>query len=148
MSKVSIDDVAQALVEAKVELSLQHKIIESLSAAVQEKAAQKEEAPKAGKRQYVIVVSDPSGRVAAIGDLAGWVFQIDATRPAAGILDDVRRVGVTYNETSRKGKENPVKSVGEAVDSIERRFWVAQDGSRVLVKTKIPVQVVVTDNRL
>lgn len=150
MPKITIEAVAEALSSAKVDVAIQRQIIESLNASAEAAKEDRvsETLPK-GKRQYVLVVSDPTGQIAALKvPLVGWPIQIEEGRPAGAILEDIRLAAGQYNGVSRKGKQTPVRTVGEAIEVVPRRYWKAPDGTKVIPKGKTPVEIVITDNRL
>jgi hypothetical protein len=100
-----------------------------------------EDLPKV-KQQYVIVVSDPKKTITE--ELTGWVVQIPDDESVLTVTDRIKKAAYNYN-ASKKGQKYPIKSIGEAVESIGNKFFKPYD---LKVKTKEAVFVVVTDNVL
>lgn len=100
-----------------------------------------EDLPKI-KQQYVIVVSDPKKTITE--ELTGWVVQIPDNESVLTVTDRIKKAAYNYN-ASKKGQKYPIKSIGEAVESIGNKFFKPYD---LKVKTKEAVFVVVTDNVL
>ena len=100
-----------------------------------------EDLPKV-KQQYVIVVSDPKKTITE--ELTGWVVQIPDDESVLTVTDRIKKADYNYN-ASKKGQKYPIKSIGEAVESIGNKFFKPYD---LKVKTKEAVFVVVTDNVL
>ena len=95
------------------------------------------------KKQFVVLVSDPDGRLADV-DLAAWVLQILEEENPALVPEKVFKAAYDFNATP-KGRRMPVRSVGEACEHVAARFFKDQGA---WVKTKEPVLVVRTDNRI
>jgi hypothetical protein len=100
-----------------------------------------EDLPKV-KQQYVIVVSDPKKTITE--ELTGWVVQIPDDESVLTVTDRIKKAAYNYN-ASKKGQKYPIKTIGEAVESIGNKFFKPYD---LKVKTKEAVFVVVTDNVL
>jgi hypothetical protein len=100
-----------------------------------------EDFPKV-KQQYVIVVSDPKKTITE--ELTGWVVQIPDDESVLTVTDRIKKAAYNYN-ASKKGQKYPIKTIGEAVESIGNKFFKPYD---LKVKTKEAVFVVVTDNVL
>lgn len=98
------------------------------------------------KSQHVILVSDPTGLLKG-HDLAGWVLQVEEGVNPSVVLARLKTAASTYNE-SKKGRLYPVKTVGEALEGVPRKFWEGAAGTRCGVRTKTPVLVVTTTNEL
>jgi hypothetical protein len=100
-----------------------------------------EEKPPAVKKQFVILVSDPDGRLPKY-DFVGWVLQIPDSESPATTLDRIHRSSYDFN-TTKKGQLLPVKTIGEAIENVPGKFFKETE---VWVKTKTPVLVLKTDN--
>lgn len=145
--KVSIGDVAECLKQSNATPALIRQTIEALNLKVAKAEEGKEEKPPALKMQSVVVLSDPEGRLKG-HDYVAWIMQIEESGSPSTVLERIKHAAATYNET-RKGKLYPVKSVGEALESIPRKGWATDDpGSKTTVKTREPVLVVPTSNAL
>lgn len=134
--KININDVADILKKNKLEPAVLRKVIEEINQKVAEKAP---EAPADKlKAQFLVVVGDNQ-------DVA-WIAQIEEGANPATFIDRIKKAGYDYN-ASRKGARYPVKSISEALEVVPRKFWKVE-GQKTLVKTKTPVLIVRTDNKL
>lgn len=145
MSKISIDEVQSVLLKQSIPKEQVVAVVKELSQIVQEEAAQRQASaePKT-KNEYTIVLSDPNNDLAG-KEFTGWAIQIKAGEDAGTILTRVANATKSYNVNTRAGKKNPIKTFGEALMHVKRKFFKEQD---ILVKTKEPVRIVVTDNKL
>ncbi len=140
MPKIEISKVAEVLKKNQLEPALLRRLIEELNLAVQPDN-QAEEKPPAGKKQFVILISDPDGRWPKY-DFSGWVLQIPESESVATAEERIFRAAYDYN-TTKKGRLYPAKTVGEAIENIPAKFFKEAD---VTVKTKTPVLVLKTNN--
>ena len=93
MAKIDIATVAEILRQNQLEPAVMRRILEQIN-KVTEKAAEEEgEKPPSQKKQFVILVSDPDGKMPE-EELAGWVLQIpeeasplslSGTSPVSGV---------------------------------------------------------------
>ncbi len=142
MAKIHTSKVAEILKKNQLEPALLRRVIEEMNLAV-EPEGDGSDKPPAVKKQFVIVVSDPEGRLPK-NDFVGWVIQIPESESPATTLDRIFRSAYDYN-TTKKGRLLPVKTVGEAIEAVPAKFLKEAD---VWVKTKIPVLVVKTNNEI
>jgi DNA repair ATPase RecN len=138
--KSAIDEVLDLLSAATVSVdeTKPEALNESESA---ETESEGEDLPKV-KQQFVIVVSDPKKVITE--DLTGWIVQIPDSESVLTVTDRIKKAAYNYN-ASKKGQKYPIKTIGEAVESIGNKFFKPYD---LKVKTKEAVFVVVTDNVL
>jgi hypothetical protein len=141
MPKIEVNKVAEILKKNEISPAILRRVIEEMNLAVQPDAG--EEKPPAVKKQFVILVSDPEGRMPK-HDLVGWVLQIPENESVATTQDRIFRSSYDYN-TTKKGQLMPVKTVGEAIENVPAKFFKEAD---VWVKTKTPVLVLRTDNEI
>lgn len=145
MAKVEIELVAEVLADIDIHPDKRARIIRHLQREAEkladQAAAAREPAPK---KQFVIILSDPLGEVPGDLELIGWVLQIPENDPPAVALDRLHRAAAAFNATKR-GQKYPAKSFGEACEVVGGRFLKEH---AVAVKTRIPVQVIRTDNEL
>lgn len=142
MAKIEINQVAEILKKHKVEPALLREIVEEMNTAAQP-AGDDDLKPPAPKKQFVVLLSDPEGKLPA-KDLTGWVVQIPEDASPSSTTDRIFKAAYDFN-ASKRGRLLPVKSVGEALESAAAKFFKE---SELWVKTKLPVAVVVTDNVL
>jgi hypothetical protein len=141
MPKIEVNKVAEILKKNEISPAILRRVIEEMNLAVQPDSA--EEKPPAIKKQWVILISDPDGRLPK-HDFVGWVLQIPETESVATTPDRVFRSCYDYN-TTKKGQLMPVKTVGEALEAVPAKFFKEAD---VWVKSKTPVLMLRTDNEI
>ena len=140
-SKIEIDIVAQAMKSEAITPEQIRAVIEKLTAL---NTPDEDDKLPAVKKQFVVIVSDPSGIIPPLADFVAWVAQIPESESPATILDRINRAAYDYN-TTKKGRLLPVKTHGEAIEAVPSKFLKECD---VWVKTKTPVLVVKTDNEI
>ena len=144
MPKVSVELIHEVLSNNNLEPETIQKVLQQ----IEEQAAAELEAEKANreppvKKQFVLIVSDPRGTIPD-EDYVGWVAQIPEDDSPGTTMEKLIRASYEYN-ISKKGRKYPVKSVGEACEAVGSRFLKEQD---IAIKTKIPVTVIKTDNKI
>ncbi len=142
MAKIEVSQVAAILKQHKIEPSLLREIVQAMNEAAQP-AADEDIKPPAPKKQFVVLLSDPEGKLAK-KDLTGWVVQIPESASPHSTTDRIFKGAYDFN-ASKRGQLLPVKSIGEALESGSAKYFKE---SELWVKTKTPVAVVVTDNVL
>lgn len=142
MAKIEVNKVAEILKKNQVDPAILRRIVEEMNLAVQPDPGE-EDKPPAVKKQFVILVSDPEGRLPK-HDFVGWVLQIPENESVATTQDRIFRGAYDFN-TTKKGRLLPVKTVGEAIENVPAKFFKEAD---VWVKTKTPVLVLKTDNEI
>lgn len=145
MPKVTIELVHETLSTNNLEPEKIQKIL----AEIEEQAAAEAEAQKANaeppvKKQFIILLSDPRGTLPEGQDYVGWVLQIPEDESAATATERLIRAAYEYN-ISKKGRKYPVRTIGEAAEAIGPRYLKEQS---LAVKTKTPVLILRTDNRI
>jgi hypothetical protein len=142
MSKITVSQVAEILKKHReITPAVLREVVEELNAVTQPESDDIQ--PPAAKKQFVVVVSDVEGKLPK-QDLVGWVVQIPEDASPFSTLDRVFKGSYDFN-ASKRGRMLPVKSVGEAFESVPRKFFKEAE---IMVKTKLPVAVIVTDNVL
>lgn len=141
MAKIDVNKVAEILKKNQLDPKLLRQIVEEMNALTQ--AEEGEEKPPPLKKQWAILISDPEG-VLPKQELAGWVLQLPESESAATVEDRIFRGAYDYNDT-RKGRQYPVKTVGEALEGVPAKIFKE---SELWVKTKIPVLMLRTNNEI
>lgn len=142
MAKIDVSKVAEILKKNEIPPAVLRRVMEEMNQIVEPEGAEGDK-PPAVKKQFVVVVSDPEGRMPK-NDFVGWVVQIADSESPSSTLDRVFRASYDYN-TTKKGRLMPVKTVGEAMEAVPAKFLKEAD---IWVKTKTPVLVVKTDNEI
>jgi hypothetical protein len=142
MPKIDVSKVAEILKKNHIDPAVLRRVVEEMNLAVQPDPGD-DEKPPAVKKQFVILVSDPDGKMPKT-DLVGWVLQIPESESHSTTADRVFRSAYDFN-TTKKGQLLPVKTIGEAIENVPAKFFKETD---VWVKTKTPVLVLTTDNEI
>ncbi len=142
MAKIDVNKVAEILKKNEISPAILRRIVEEMNLAAQPEGAEGDK-PPAVKKQFVILLSDPDGKMPK-HDFVGWVVQIPENESVATTQDRIFRSSYDFN-TTKKGQLMPVKTVGEAIENVPAKFFKEAD---VWVKTKTPVLVIKTDNEI
>jgi hypothetical protein len=142
MPKIEVNKVAEILKKNELSPGVLRRVVEEMNLAVQPDPGDVDQ-PPAVKKQLVILVSDPEGRMPK-QDFVGWVLQIPDTESVATTLDRLFRSAYDFN-TTKKGRLMPVKTVGEALEHVTAKHFKEAD---LWVKTRTPVLVLKTDNEI
>ena len=142
MAKIEVNKVAEILKKNEISPAILRRIVEEMNLAVQPEGAEGDK-PPAVKKQFVVLVSDPDGKMPK-HDFVAWVLQIPENESVATTQDRIFRSSYDYN-TTKKGQLLPVKTVGEAIENVPAKFFKEAD---VWIKTKTPVLVVKTNNEI
>jgi hypothetical protein len=142
MAKVDLDLVKHILQRNELDIRQVNTILEDLEREMKLIQEENPPAPRVAK-QFAILVSDPEGILPA-KDLTGWVLQMPEEDSPAIMEGQIHKAAYDFNQTP-KGRRLPVKSIGEACESVPARIFKEQ---QVWVKTREPVLVLRTDNRI
>ena len=142
MPKIDVSKVADILKKNQIDPAVLRRVIEEMNLAVQPDPGD-EEKPPAVKKQFVIVVSDPEGKLPKV-DFTGWVLQIPENASPASTPERVLKAAYNFN-ASKKGRLMPVKTVGEAFEAVPSKLYKEAE---LWVKTKEPVLVLRTNNEI
>jgi len=142
MPKIEVNKVAEICKRNEVESEKLRAIVEEMNLLVQPEVD--EEKPPAQKKQFVILVSDPEGRLPESFDFAGWVLQIEESESVLTTQERINRSVYEFN-TTRKGRLMPASTVGDALENIPAKHFKEQN---VWIKTKTPVLVLKTTNEI
>jgi hypothetical protein len=142
MPKIDVSKVAEILKKNHIDPAVLRRVVEEMNLAVQPDPGEEDKPPPV-KKQYVIVVSDPEGKLPK-GDFTGWVLQIPDNVSPATTPDRVFRAAYDFN-ASKKGRLLPVKTVGDAFENVPAKHYKEAE---LWVKTKEPVIVLRTNNEI
>lgn len=142
MSKVDINVVAAALKQCHVEPPKIREVIELINEEIAAQDDGEEKVPPI-KKQFVIVISDPEGKLPE-DDFVGWVLQIPEDDSPATTMERVYRAAYDFNAT-KKGRLLPATTVGDTIENVPAKHFKE---ANAWVKTKTPVLVIKTDNRI
>src|SRR5882672_11518901 len=142
MPKIDVSKVAEILKKNHIDPAILRRVVEEMNLAVQPEGEDGDKPPPV-KKQFVVLVSDPNGKMPKT-DLVAWVLQIPDNESVATTQDRIFRSSYDFN-TTKKGQLMPVKTVGEAIENVPAKFFKEAD---VWVKTKTPVLVMKTNNEI
>jgi hypothetical protein len=142
MAKIDVNKVAEILKKNHIDPAVLRRVVEEMNLAAQPDPGDGEQVPPV-KKQYVILISDPNGKMPK-SDLVGWVLQIPENESPASVEERLLKGVYDYN-ASKKGRLYPAKTVGEAVENVPGKFFKEVE---LWVKTKEPVIVLKTDNEI
>lgn len=142
MSKVPIELVAAAMKQAHVDPAKLREVIELINSEIEAQEKGEEAAPTI-KKQYVVLVSDPEGKLPK-GDFVAWVLQIPESESPATTQDRINRATYEFN-CSKKGRMLPAKTVGDAIENVPAKHFKEAE---LWVKTKTPVLMLRTNNEI
>lgn len=138
--KVSKETVSTVLAS---KLGDPSKVTEIMRAIESEEELNKPEKAPTVKKQFVVVVSDPEGKVPN-NELTAWIVQIDEDSSPAVALDRVHESAYDFN-SSPKGMKMPVTTIGDAMETLTSKFTKEKN---LWIKTKTPVLVQTTNNKI
>lgn len=139
MAKIDINMAAEIMKKHRVDASALRACVEEFNIVTQPDS---EEKPPVIKKQFVGIISDPEGKLPKF-DLIGWIVQIPENESPHSTLDRVKRGAYDFN-ASKRGRMLPAASIGETFENAGKYLKEAD----VWIKTKTPVQFIVTDNVL
>lgn len=151
--KITLADITESLKKNNIPAESIQKILTEIENKAEAHATPSTSSTPKSKKQFVIVVSDPEEKLKNI-DLVGWVAQIEENESVTSIIDRINVAASTFNNSlkvsptkrGRRSKGLAVKNVGEAFEFIPAKFWKTKGNT--LVKTKTPVLLIKTDNKL
>jgi len=141
-TKIAVNAAIDIIKRHEIEPATLRAIAEELNLATQPE--NDEEKPPALKKQFVILISDPEGRLPEGNDFAGWVLQVEESESVLTTPERINRAVYEFN-TTRKGRLMPAKTVGEALENVPAKHFKEQN---VWLKTKTPVLMLKTNNEI
>ncbi len=141
MAKVDMELVKLVLQRNELDVKQVSQIIEDIN--VEMAAMADEEKPPPVKKQFVMMVSDPEGKLAG-QNMTGWVLQIPEEDSPYVTNERLIKSGYAYNASPR-GRRIPVKTIGEICEVVTSKFTKENN---VWIKTKEPILLITTDNKL
>lgn len=142
--KVNIEIVEAALKLEDLDSQKRSQIMNRIKSESEAIKADKEKEPPV-KKQFVIVVNDPYGKIASTGmDFSGWVVQIPEDDAPQTAIAKINQSASDFNCTP-KGRKTPLKTVAEFFEFGSQKINKA---SKLWVKTKEPVLVCLTNGKI
>ena len=142
MPKIDVNQVAEILKRNEIEPAILRAIVEEMNLAVQPEAD--EEKPPPVKKQWCILISDPEQKLPEDQEFVGWILQIPENESVMSTTERIHRAAYEFN-TTKKGRLMPATTVGETMEHVPAKHFKEAD---VWVKTKVPVLMLRTDNKI
>lgn len=144
MAKVDIEIVEAALKLEDLDSQKRSQIMNRIKSESEAIKSDKEKEPTV-KKQFVIVVNDPYGKIAETGmDFSGWVAQIPEDDTPQTVIAKINQAASDFNCTP-KGRKMPLKTVA---DFFEFGSPKINKESKLWAKTKEPVLVCLTNGKI
>ena len=144
MAKVDIEIVEAALKLEDLDSQKRSQIMNRIKSESEAIKSDKEKEPTV-KKQFVIVVNDPYGKIAETGmDFSGWVVQIPEDDAPKTAIAKINQAASDFNLTP-KGRKMPLKTVA---DFFEFGSPKINKESKLWAKTKEPVLVCLTNGKI
>lgn len=140
-AKIEINKAVEVIKKHEIEPDTLREIVEEFNLLTQKDA---DEPTPHEKKQFVILVSDPEGRLPEGCDFAGWVLQIGEAESVLTTQDRINKAAYEFN-TTKKGRLRPVHTVGEAIECVPAKHFKEHG---VWCKTRTPVLIIKTDNEI
>ena len=142
MPKIDVNKVAEILKKNHLDPAVLRRVVEEMNLAVQPDPGDGDQPPPV-KKQFVILLSDPNGKLPKV-DFTGWVLQLPEDESPASVQERLLKATYDYN-ASKKGRLYPAKTVGDAIEAVPAKFFKEAE---LWIKTKEPVLVLRTDNEI
>lgn len=139
---MKLEDIIQVLKTEKLPEPTIANVVAKLKALQEDNRT---EATPKSKHKYVIVLCDKDNKLAAAGDMGGFVVQMALEDDPNLLLNKIGTAVKAFNANTRKGRKNPIKTVGEAAEDLPRRF---SKEAGFHFKTRGITRVITTDNNV
>ena len=144
MAKVDIEIVEAALKLEDLDSQKRSQIMNRIKSESEAIKSDKEKEPTV-KKQFVIVVNDPYGKIAETGmDFSGWAAQIPEDDTPQTVIAKINQAASDFNCTP-KGRRIPLKTVAEFFEFGSPKI---NKESKLWAKTKEPVLVCLTNGKI
>lgn len=144
MAKVDVEIVEAALKLEDLDSQKRSQIMNRIKSESEAIKSDKGKEPTV-KKQFVIVVNDPYGKIVSTGmDFSGWVVQIPEDAAPMEALEKLHKGVYDFNLTP-KGRRMPIKTIAEACEFGSAKLYKEH---KIWVKTKEPVLVLRTNGKI
>ncbi len=144
MAKVDIEIVEAALKLEDLDSQKRSQIMNRIKSESEAIKSDKGKEPTV-KKQFVIVVNDPYGKIPETGfEYQGWVVQIPEDAAPMEALEKLHKGVYDFNLTP-KGRLMPIKTIAEACEFGSAKLYKEH---KIWVKTKEPVLVLRTNGKI
>jgi len=143
--KIDIDEIPQILLSLKVDQKTVQQVADKLREVAEDNAAEAGPKGPKSKYKYLVVASDPDNLYPQLENIPMWVFKVKDEEKHTDVLPRFFKGVYDFNAKSRKGKKNPIKSVGDGIQTVGPKFFKPEKSP---ILTKNPVIVLKTDNKI
>ena len=144
MAKVDIEIVETALKLEDLDYQKRAQIMNRIKSESEAIKSDKEKEP-AVKKQFVIVVNDPYGKISSTGmDFSGWVVQIPEDDAPQTAIAKINQASSDFNLTP-KGRRKPLRNMAEFFEFGSQKI---NKSNNLWVKTKEPVLICLTNGKI
>lgn len=143
MARIDVETTKFILQRNLPDIRKVNEIMQEIEMELKAEEEERANRPPPIKKQFAILVSDPSGELAD-KNLVGWVVQIPEQNFLENVPFAIRRAAYDFNSTP-KGRRMPVETIGEACEVVPAKFFKEQ---LVWIKTKVPVLAVTCPNKI
>ncbi len=143
--KLDIELFEHLLNEFKIEQKTAEAIVERAKEEAEAAKGDAGNGAKKSKYKYLIVASDPDKQIPNLENVPMWVFKVKDEEAHTDVLKRFYKGVYDYNAKSRKGKKNPIKTIGDGIQAVGPKFFKPEKSP---VLTKEPVIILVTDNKI
>ena len=151
MPSLPIENIKMTVKRQEPDVRIQAAIMQDLEDQLKAIEEEKANNPPPVKKQFVMLLSDPTGRItpefleaSGMGDLVGWVVQIAEDESVHTASQRIIQAAYEFN-TSPKGRRMPIETIGEACECVSAKLLKEQ---QVWIKTKSPVLVIPVANKI
>ena len=136
---IKLEEVAEALKQSGIADSDAKVVLQNLKTIEEENKALAEEnkEPKPEK-QLIFLNTQTSGDVGY-----GVIIEIPSADSISDAPEHLYKAVREQNTTTRKGRKYPIRTVGEAVEGLKRKF---QKEYNIKIKTKVITPMLIIDN--
>jgi hypothetical protein len=143
MAKIDVETLKFILQRNEPDIRKVNDIMHEVEMELKAEEEEKLNRPPAIKKQFSILVSDPEDALKG-KDLTGWVVQIPEDDSVSEAPERIISAAYEFN-TTPKGRRMPVETIGEACEVVTAKLFKEQG---IWIKTKVPVLVVTTPNKI
>ena len=141
---IQIQEVVDTLKKLKIPAATIVAVENELEQVLADKQEAKADAGPKVKSTFVTILLDPNHQVQEGAELTSLVIQIPEEQDAGETLTRLHQA-VYDQRAAAKRKPRLITSVGDAADGLKRRFAKERG---LLIKTKIPARVIISDNSI
>lgn len=137
MSKLSLEEIENVLVQQKIEPAKVKEIVKDLTDIADQLKAEAK-GPKE-KWEHLIVLNDTLGEFTG-KELTGWVVQQQENEDAGTVIPKLLELSAAQNEVTAK-KKNRITTIADAFRVLKAKYVKEK---KLRIKTKEPVRIIIS----